>query len=464
MSVGATIRVAPVAGEGAASAPAEAADAAEIFGEIISCLAVPAPETAEPGLALENIAGEPGRTPAGGPEAPVPQSPLEAIEQLLSLAAGAAPYVDPASAGKSDGEVPPRSDAAAEAGEELPAALEIPSALISLPTLGQAPSASTASAGNEPPTFDPATPPALAPRSSDPFGGASSVAFLEVAAKGSGEQLKIEQPGSRADPGEGSSRSTQAPRLAALPPVSDLGRSVAEAFGRTGELAAGASDQPLPAPSRIAELAASLLPRKLHPRVNSAAAEPIASAPPVAGGIAAFDPSPASPLIGDVPRTVSLELAGSDAALPAESRELAVERQLDLAQDGEWLDQLASDISEAAAGEGKSLRFRLNPETLGTLRVEIAQDRQGAAIRLTADTEAARSVIADAQPRLLAEARAHGLRISEAHVDLGGQNASGDPRRQRSDFEEAPLRTARSLHEEAEGDGKPTPRRSERYA
>jgi hypothetical protein len=77
-------------------------------------------------------------------------------------------------------------------------------------------------------------------------------------------------------------------------------------------------------------------------------------------------------------------------------------------------------------------------------------------------------VLADAQPRLLAEARAQGLRISEAHVDLGGQNGSGDPRRPPSDFEEPHLRTARSLQKEgqneAEGDGKPTPRKSERYA
>ena len=144
--------------------------------------------------------------------------------------------------------------------------------------------------------------------------------------------------------------------------------------------------------------------------------------------------------------------------------QLSVEHQLNMEHEGEWLDRLARDIAQTAGTDKNPLRFRLNPETLGTLRVEITQDRHGAAVRMTADTEAARSIIADAQPRLIAEARAQGIRISEAHVDLGNQTASGDPRRQNVPFEEPQLRTARSLQEEVDGDGKPTPDRSERYA
>jgi flagellar hook-length control protein FliK len=152
------------------------------------------------------------------------------------------------------------------------------------------------------------------------------------------------------------------------------------------------------------------------------------------------------------------------APVQAAPAEVMIEHQLDMAHEGEWLDQLARDIAQTVGSDKNPLRFRLNPETLGTLRVEITQDRNGAAVRLTADTEAARSIIADAQPRLISEARAQGIRISEAHVDLGNHAGSGDPRRQNEAFEEAPLRTARSLREEGEGDGNPTPGRSERYA
>jgi flagellar hook-length control protein FliK len=44
---------------------------------------------------------------------------------------------------------------------------------------------------------------------------------------------------------------------------------------------------------------------------------------------------------------------------------------------------------------------------------------------MTADNDAARTILADAQPRLIAEVRAQGLRIAESHVDLGSQTGSG---------------------------------------
>ena len=143
--------------------------------------------------------------------------------------------------------------------------------------------------------------------------------------------------------------------------------------------------------------------------------------------------------------------------------EVAIERQLDVSAEGEWLDSLAKDIARTA-GEGGTLRFKLNPENLGTLRVEITPQANGSAVRLTADTDAARTIIADAQTRLVAEAKANGVRISETHVDLGGQTPSGDPRRQNAAFDEAPIRTARFLRDQEESDGKPTPSKSERYA
>ncbi len=177
--------------------------------------------------------------------------------------------------------------------------------------------------------------------------------------------------------------------------------------------------------------------------------------PPINPVAAAFEPA----------RPAEVAQIGTQAApQPLDAAELVIEHQLDMAHEGEWLDQLARDITRSAGSDSSPLRFRLNPENLGSLRVEISQDRNGAAVRLTTDTEAARTIIADAQPRLIAEARAQGIRISEAHVDLGGQTASGDPRRQNAVFEEAPLRTARSLQEHGEGDGNPTPGRSERYA
>lgn len=97
---------------------------------------------------------------------------------------------------------------------------------------------------------------------------------------------------------------------------------------------------------------------------------------------------------------------------------------LDLARDSEWLDTLARDIARAAQSD-THLRFNLNPEHLGSLKVELLNGANGTSVKLTADTEAARAILADAQPRLVAEAKAQGLRISEAQVSLSHQGQSG---------------------------------------
>jgi flagellar hook-length control protein FliK len=104
--------------------------------------------------------------------------------------------------------------------------------------------------------------------------------------------------------------------------------------------------------------------------------------------------------------------------------EQSMTRHLDLARDNQWLDRLAHDITQAATANGH-LKFQLNPEHLGSLQVEIANSAAGTSVRMTADNDAARTILVDAQPRLIAEVRAQGLRIAESHVDLGSQTGSG---------------------------------------
>lgn len=163
-----------------------------------------------------------------------------------------------------------------------------------------------------------------------------------------------------------------------------------------------------PTPARLEPLADDT------PILN--AVDGLAGSLPTPGG----DTLPAGQPSMAVPGAVSSGTAPlADAAAPA--IEPLIERQLNLAQDGEWLDQLARDIARTGVGEGH-LRFRLNPENLGSLHVELSQGAAGTSVRLTADTEAARAILADAQPRLIAEARSQGLRIAEAHVDLGSHS------------------------------------------
>ena len=124
----------------------------------------------------------------------------------------------------------------------------------------------------------------------------------------------------------------------------------------------------------------------------------------------------------------------------------------------------AEAIRGALARGGRD--FRLNPEHLGSLHVELNQGAAGASLRLTAETEAARAIIADAQPRLVAEARAQGVRLAETHVDLGANShsAAGEQRRQGEERPQSWVRTAGGRATEA---GDPPPQSttlSERYA
>ncbi|HWI86137.1 MAG TPA: flagellar hook-length control protein FliK [Sphingomonas sp.] len=98
-----------------------------------------------------------------------------------------------------------------------------------------------------------------------------------------------------------------------------------------------------------------------------------------------------------------------------------VEQTLNIARDAAWLDTLAHDIAKTAGGDG-NLRFKLEPANLGSLTVAIAHGTEGASIHLTADREKTRDILIDAQPKLIAEARAQGLKVSDTHVDLRHQD------------------------------------------
>jgi len=174
----------------------------------------------------------------------------------------------------------------------------------------------------------------------------------------------------------------------------------------------------------------------------------------------AHDIAPAAPVDAQpVPVT-----AGVSAPVPADASDGAqagtsqadqsIDRHLDLARDNQWLDRLARDISQAANHQGH-LKFQLNPEHLGALTVEIANSAAGTAIRMTADSDQARAIIADAQPRLIAEVRAQGLRVAESHVDLnqhgnGGSAFAQGQQRQSSEDHKPFARTQSVIRDDAD--------------
>lgn len=169
-------------------------------------------------------------------------------------------------------------------------------------------------------------------------------------------------------------------------------------------------------------------PAKAQPQQAQAPAAPVAA--PAAAPLSVVDmpqpavsPNAAQPVPAAAEKTMTVD--------GTSTTDLSVERKLDLSRDSAWLDRLAHDIARAASDDSP-LRFRLHPQTLGSLQVELQQGDRGTAVRLTVETETARQILTDAQPRLTAEARAQGVRIAETHVDLSGsgRHAPGDQRRQ----------------------------------
>jgi flagellar hook-length control protein FliK len=133
------------------------------------------------------------------------------------------------------------------------------------------------------------------------------------------------------------------------------------------------------------------------------------------------------PAVADSAPVGLAQRAGDNGARPidapatvAANGDTIVEQTLSIARDGAWLDTLARDIANSA-GTGADLHFKLNPQNLGSLTVAIAQSQDGASIRLTADTHETRNILLDAQPKLIAEARAQGLKVSDTHVDLSNR-------------------------------------------
>ena len=113
-----------------------------------------------------------------------------------------------------------------------------------------------------------------------------------------------------------------------------------------------------------------------------------------------------------------------------------IQQTLTIGRDGAWLDTLARDI--ASAGNGGDLQFKLDPEHLGSLTVAITHSADGASIRLTADNATTRNLLLDAQPKLLAEARAQGLKVSDTHVDLSQNQAQSQNQTQNQQNQHQP--------------------------
>ena len=235
---------------------------------------------------------------------------------------------------------------------------------------------------------------------------------------------------------------------AALAPVLDALKQAASAAEQAPASAIPAAAQASQAdPAAVAEplpATASLLAARIVPasvQADAKAAAPTKKSarpdPEAADKAAAIDATATASAMG-IDRHAEAAPDGSTVAQPGAGQQLAAggtDRALDMAKQGAWLDGLSRDI--AATGDSSStLKFQASPTHLGSVQVEIARGLEGAAVTLTASNEGARSALADARPQLIAEARAQGIHIASAQVDVSTdsrQSNSGSQPDQRHD-------------------------------
>ncbi|HEY0315649.1 MAG TPA: flagellar hook-length control protein FliK [Sphingomonas sp.] len=172
-----------------------------------------------------------------------------------------------------------------------------------------------------------------------------------------------------------------------------------------------------PQPGTASLLAARVVPAHVQAEAKPAAApKKNARAEAAVGKAASIDAA----AVVTTDQQISAAPDASAIAQPDAGQQLAAggaDRALDMAKQGAWLDGLSRDI--AATGDSSStLRFQAAPEHLGGVQVEIARGLEGASVTLTASSETSRIALADARPQLIAEARAQGLHIASAQVDV----------------------------------------------
>lgn len=97
----------------------------------------------------------------------------------------------------------------------------------------------------------------------------------------------------------------------------------------------------------------------------------------------------------------------------------------------EWTAKMIDKIEMLQGGAVRETKISLMPEGLGKVDIAIRQDDAGLHVQFSTDTQSARQLIADAQPKLAEIAQERGIRIGSTSVDTnaagshGGGNGSG---------------------------------------
>jgi flagellar hook-length control protein FliK len=181
-------------------------------------------------------------------------------------------------------------------------------------------------------------------------------------------------------------------------------------------------------------------PVKLHAAMPAAQPAPVETKTTTAQLAAAlFAALPAAATPAETRRTLVQDLlpTGAPTAFADIVRPHAVAAAADVQQGvldmrrQEWMGQMVEHIEAMRdASPTRETRLSLSPEGLGKVDVSIRQDGDRIHVHFATETQAARQLIADAQPRLGELAEARGLKLGQTSFESGtaGQGANRESR------------------------------------
>lgn len=200
----------------------------------------------------------------------------------------------------------------------------------------------------------------------------------------------------------------------------------------TGKPALDAAPTPEIQPELSQPEIAEPAPIKLRVAVPAAQPAPVempatTPAPQLAAALFAAAPGVATP--AETRRTLIQDLlpAGGPTPFADIVRPHAVAAAADIQQGvldmrrQEWMGQMVDHIEAMRdASPTRETRLSLSPEALGRIDVSIRQDGDRIHVHFATETQAARQLLTDAQPRLSELAEARGVKLGQTSVDGGG--------------------------------------------
>lgn len=95
----------------------------------------------------------------------------------------------------------------------------------------------------------------------------------------------------------------------------------------------------------------------------------------------------------------------------------------------EWMGKMVETIEAMReAAPIRETRISLIPDALGKVDISVRQDGDRVHVHFAAETQAARQILTDAQPRLTELAEARGIRLGQTSVDSQGTGAQSGQR------------------------------------